>query len=162
MTRFNSKNRKLKSDAMRIANSKIIQRNQETMILEVCSSGAFDVPNVQATDVLTYPRRKVIVTDHPGSKTIQKLLEKEGCVSGNKRRNSILLQLSQPGIKCLSHHETHKQILSTDTACNPCRALSQVSVSEIKAFKDYNSTDIANSKVYGPMQTGKFKFRHHT
>lgn len=91
MTCFNSKNRKIKSDEMRIADSKMIQKKQETVILEVCSPGAFDVPNVQATDALRYPMRKVIVTNHPGNKTIQKLLEKEGCVSGNKRRNSILL-----------------------------------------------------------------------
>lgn len=52
MTCFNSKNRKLKSDAVRIANSKKIQKKQRTMILEVCSPGAFDVPNAQATDVL--------------------------------------------------------------------------------------------------------------
>lgn len=69
----------------------MIQKQQETVTLEVCSPGAFHVPNVQATDVLRYPMRKVIVTDHPGNKTIQKLLEKEGYVSGNKRRNSILL-----------------------------------------------------------------------
>jgi len=90
VTCFKSKNRKLKPVAMRIANTTVIQKKQET-ISEVCSPGAFDVPNVQATDVLRYPMRKIIVTDHPGSKTIQKLLEKAGCVSGNKRKNSILL-----------------------------------------------------------------------
>lgn len=46
VTRFNSENRKLKSDAMRTANSKMIQK-QQIMILEVCSSGAFDVLDVK-------------------------------------------------------------------------------------------------------------------
>lgn len=74
MTHFTSKNKKLKSDGIGIASSKIIQK-QETIILETCSSGAFHVPNVQATDVLRYTMRMVTVTDHPGSETIQKLLE---------------------------------------------------------------------------------------
>lgn len=63
---FNSKNRKLKSDATRIANSEVIQK-QET-ILEICSSSAFDVPNAQARDVLRYPKTKVSVTEHPGNR----------------------------------------------------------------------------------------------
>lgn len=60
-------NKKLKSDGIRIASSKIIQK-QETMVLEASSSGAFDVPNVQVTDVLRYTMRMVPVTDHPGVK----------------------------------------------------------------------------------------------
>lgn len=111
MTHFTSKNKKLKSDGIRIASRKIIQQ-QETMVLEVGSPGAFDVPNVQSTDVLRYTMRMVTVTDHPGSKAIQKLLE--------ERRNS-----SQPGVKCLSHHEAQEQFLSTSAACcNSCRRLS--------------------------------------
>lgn len=64
---FNSKNRKLKSDARRIANSEVIQK-QEAMILEICSSGALEVPNAQARDVLRYPKRKVSVIEHPGNR----------------------------------------------------------------------------------------------
>lgn len=110
---------------------------------------------MQVTDVLRYTIRMVTVTDHPGSETIQELLEEERCARGKEN-------FSQPGIKCLSHHEAYEQLLSTDAPCNSCRGLSQVSVSQTKAFKDCNSTDTANSKVYGSMQTGKFKFWCHT
>jgi len=36
---------------------------------------------------------------------------------------------------------------------------SQMSVSETKAFKDYNTADRAHSTAYWLMQTGKFNFR---
>lgn len=60
MTHFTSRNKKLKFDRIEIASSEMIQK-QETIILEVCSSSAFDVPNVQATDVLKYTMTMVTV-----------------------------------------------------------------------------------------------------
>lgn len=95
MTHFTSKNKKLKFDGTGIASSKIIQK-QEKIIVEVCSSGAFDVPNVQATDVLRYTMRMVTVTDHPGSEKIQKLLELERCVMGKEEFQSALCQMLGP------------------------------------------------------------------
>lgn len=41
------------------------------MILEICSSGALEVPNAQARDVLRYPKRKVSVIEHPGNRQIR-------------------------------------------------------------------------------------------
>lgn len=57
------------------------------MVLEVCSSGAFDVLNVQVTDVLRYTMR-MVTHRSPRSETIQRLLEKERCVRGEEEFQS--------------------------------------------------------------------------
>lgn len=72
-------------------------------------------------------------------------------------KGGILFSFNSVSLTLNACPQAHKQFFSIDAACKPCRGLAQVSLSEIKALKDSNSISTGNSKVYGRMQTGKFK-----